>query len=171
MKKTQQLLMTLFCAFLALTALIYICGEFLQCDMTLFDDASRQTKFCVSTLMILLTICLLPLSLRLFRFSRISTDLQQRQAEALRRWGALRLTVMGLLLLVNTALYYVFGLESAYGYLAVVTLLCMPFVIPTLSRCQAEVMPEVEKSTSSDGDESNDNSDNDEETNSSHSQL
>ena len=166
MKTTRTLLMTLFCGFLLVATVLYICGEFLQCDMSCFDDSSRQTMFIVSTLMILLTIGLLPLSLRLFKFKRVSTDLQQRQAVALRQWGTIRLCTMGLLLVVNTLLYYLFGLESTYGYLAVVVLLCMPFVIPTKGRCEAEVQredPEMEQPE--------EETYSDEEANGSHSQL
>ena len=50
-----------------------------------------------------------------------------------------KIVVLGLLLVVNTSLYYAFELEASYGYLAVITLLCMPFVIPTMSRCEEEV--------------------------------
>ena len=107
--------------------------------MGVFAEATREQRFICSTVMILLTIALLPLSLRLFKFRSISNDLQQRQAPALARWGSVRLCVMGLLLVVNTFLYYAFELEASYGYLAVVTLLCMPFVIPTMSRCEEEV--------------------------------
>ncbi len=165
MKKTQQQLMLLFGTFLVLSAAIYVAGEFLHYDMSIFDDASHTTRFCIYTTMILLTVIMLPLALRLFKFRKVSDDLHLRQAAALRQWGSLRLIVMGLLLLVNTALYYAFGLEASYGYLAVVTLLCFPFVIPTMSRCKAEL-------SSTDESEYSDNSKrSDEEANSSHSQL
>ena len=134
--------MALFCAFLLVAAILYICGEFLHADMGVLADASRQQRFVASTVMILLTISLLPLSLRLFRFGRVHRDLVSRQAPALSRWGTLRMVMLGMLLVVNTFLYYAFELEASYGYLAVVTLLCMPFVIPTMSRCEAEVQEE-----------------------------
>ena len=144
MKKTRNLLMTIFSGALLLATLLYISGEFLQVDMGIFAEATREQRFICSTVMILLTIALLPLSLRLFKFKRISEDLQQRKAPALARWGTLRLCVMGALLVVNTFLYYAFEMEASYGYLAVVTLLCMPFVIPTMSRCEEEVKtPEI----------------------------
>lgn len=139
MKKTRNLLMAIFSGSLLITALLYLFGEFLQVDLGCFAEATREQRFICSTTMILLTICLLPLSLRLFKFKRINNDLQQRKAPALAKWGALRLFLMGALLVVNTFLYYAFELEASYGYLAVVTLLCMPFVIPTMSRCEEEV--------------------------------
>ena len=141
MKKTRNLLMAIFISILLIASLLYLLGEFLHVDMGVFAEATREQRFICSTVMILLTIALLPLSLRLFKFRRISNDLQQRKAPALARWGSVRLCVMGLLLLVNTFLYYAFELEASYGYLAVVTLLCMPFVIPTMERCKAEVAP------------------------------
>ena len=138
--------MALFGGFLLLATLLYILGEFLHVDMGVLAEADRGQRFICSTVMILLTIALLPLSLRLFKFKRISSDLQQRKAPALAKWGSIRLIVMGVLLVVNTFLYYAFELEASYGYLAVVTLLCMPFVIPTMSRCEEEVKtPEISK--------------------------
>lgn len=139
MKKTRNLLMTIFSGALLLATLLYILGEFLNVDMGIFAETTREQRFICSTVMILLTIALLPLSLRLFKFKRISNDLQERKAPALAKWGTLRLCVMGALLVVNTFLYYAFEMEPSYGYLAVVTLLCMPFVIPTMSRCEEEV--------------------------------
>ena len=140
--------MAIFSSTLLLAAIIYLLGEFLHVDMGVFAEATREQRFICSTVMILLTISLLPLSLRLFKFKRISNDLQQRKASALVRWGTLRLCVMGALLVVNTFLYYAFELEASYGYLAVVTLLCMPFVIPTMSRCEEEVkVPEPPESS------------------------
>lgn len=146
MKKTRNLLMTIFSGALLLATLLYILGEFLNVDMGIFAETTRELRFICSTVMILLTIALLPLSLRLFKFKRISNDLQERKAPALAKWGTLRLCVMGALLVVNTFLYYAFEMEPSYGYLAVVTLLCMPFVIPTMSRCEEEVKtPEIQE--------------------------
>lgn len=162
MKKTHNLLMTIFSGSLLLAAILYILGEFLHVDMGIFAEATRQQRFVCSTVMILLTISLLPLSLRLFKFKRISNDLQQRKAPALARWGTLRLSIMGALLVVNTFLYYAFELEASYGYLAVVTLLCMPFVIPTMNRCKEEVeeVKEPEFSESSENAEPSESSEN-----------
>lgn len=173
MKTTQQLLMALFCGFLLAAGVLYVLGEFLQVDMAFLANPSRQTQFLCSTVMILFTISLLPLSLRLFKFRRVNDDLISRKHEALKRWGTIRLSLMGGLLVVNTLLYYAFGFQSTYGYLAVVTLLCMPFVLPTMSRCQAEVEKEVEeeKMEPQDEEESLTEDENDEETNDSHRQL
>ena len=161
MKKTRNILMTLFCGFLLIAALLYVGGEFMQLDMAIWTDASRECQFVCTTLMILITIGLLPLSLRLFKFPRINSYLLKHKSVALIRWGVIRLVIMGLLLVINTFMYYAFGYESTYGYLAIVTLLCMPCVVPTMKRCEAEVA-EVPQDNDTEIDE---------EVNGSHSQL
>lgn len=131
--------MALFCCILLVAAAIYVCGDFVHVDMAVMAEATKGERFVASTVMILLTMALLPLSLRLFRFKRVTADLKEHGAVALKKWGVIRLACLGLLLVANTFLYYAFAFESAYGYLAVVTLLCMPFVVPTMNRCKEEV--------------------------------
>jgi len=145
MTKTRKQLITLYCLLLTIAAALYVCGEFLQLDMTCFDNPSREVQFVLPTLMILVTLALVPLALRLFKFRRVHDDLVSRKAPALARWGRLRLLVLGGLLVVNTFLYYAFAYEPTYGYLAVVVLLTMPFVVPTLNRCNAEVADEADE--------------------------
>lgn len=142
MKKTSNLLMMIFATFLLVAGGIYLIGDFCQFDMSVWEDASKGSRFFVSTLMILLTIAIVPLSLRLFKFERVRQDIICRREKALKWWGILRIFCLGGLLVLNTFLYYGFGFESTYGYLAVVVLLCMPFIIPTLSRCVSETSNE-----------------------------
>lgn len=163
--------MTLYCCFLAVAASFYIAGEFLHVDMSVFAGATRQQSFISSTVMILLTMAFLPLSLRLFKFKRIDADLKERRAPALLRWGSIRIAVLGTLLVVNTFLYYAFAFESAYGYLAVVTLLCLPFVLPTRERCESEVEEVISKEEISEEVEDAISEEEDEEANDSNSQL
>lgn len=138
MKRTRNILLTFFCLPLLASAVLYICGDFAKVDLTVFYDVSAETQFVLSTFMILLTLALVPLSLRLFKFKSVAADLTERKETALAKWGVLRLLMLGGLLLVNTFLYYAFGYEPTYGYLAVVVLLCMPFVAPTMNRCKSE---------------------------------
>lgn len=168
MKKTRNWLMALYGTFLAIATLLYILGEFVQADMAIWSEPTKQTRFVCSTLMILFTIALLPTSLRLLKTRHVRADLLARKEKALAKWGALRIGMMGLLLVVNTALYFAFAFDTTYGYLAVVVLLCMPFVLPTMSRCQADVSPEAVPEGVS---EQNDETDTDEEADHSHSKL
>ena len=146
MKKTRDLLMVLFWAQLIIPAVIYVCCEFLDVDLAFLAGTSEKARYVVSTVMILATLALLPLALRLFKFQRIHNELVDWRAEALGKWGIIRLVILGNLLLINTLFYYAYGFESAFGYLAVVTLLTMPFVYPTLERCYAEVEDDKQKS-------------------------
>ena len=132
------MLLVLFWAQLAWTALIYVCGEFLHVDLAFLSGASPSVRYIVSTVMILLSLALIPLALKMFRIGRIRADLVGRGAPALRKWGCVRLLILGDLLFLNTILYYLFGFEPAFGYLAVVALLTLPFVYPAMNRCLAE---------------------------------
>ncbi len=145
MKRTQQILMALFWAQLLIPALLYVGGEFLDVDMAFLSDCPSNVRYVVSTVMILLSLTLIPLALRLFKFRKIHDDLIARQAFALDKWGRARLIILGDLLLFNTALYYAFGFEPTFGYLAVVTLLTLPFVYPTMNRCLTETEDEQEE--------------------------
>ena len=136
--------MILFWLFLSGAAVLYLCGDVMDMDFGLLAKASQEERFIVTTVMILLTLALVPLSLRLFKFRRVAADLVDRKERALRKWGKIRLTTLGLLLFANTLLYYLYGFEPSFGYLALVVLLSMPFVYPTMSRCMAETEPEPE---------------------------
>lgn len=144
MKKTQQTLWICFCLPLLLAAVIFVAGDIVHADMACWADADKQTLFVISTVTILVTLALIPLALRLFKFRRIHDDLLQRKAGALRKWGIVRIAMLGLLLVVNTVFYYAFAFESTFGYLAAITLLTFPFVMPTTNRCLAETSPEPE---------------------------
>jgi hypothetical protein len=54
------------------------------------------------------------------------------------KWGLLRLLILEVPMVVNTYLYYIY-MNTTFGYMAIIGLLCLPFVFPTMSRCQAEV--------------------------------
>ncbi|MCR5270805.1 MAG: hypothetical protein K6D91_07290 [Prevotella sp.] len=134
-------LKTIFITIIAMTAAIYLAGDYLEVDMDIFAGASETTLYVVQTVMVLLTLSLIYLCLRLFKFKGIQNDLYTRKSEALAFWGSIRLGLLGALLIVNTLLYYMFGNEANFGHMAVITLLVMPFVYPSASRCEAEVTP------------------------------
>jgi len=144
MKKTRNILTAFFCLPLLVAGYLYITGDFAHVDMAVWADASHQTVFIVSTVMILLTLTVIPLSLRLFRFKAIHSDLLTRKATALKKWGVIRLLMLGVTLIANTFFYYAFAFESTFGYLAAIILLCFAFVIPTMNRCLSETEPDPE---------------------------
>ena len=137
-KQTQRALLNLFWMQLIIPALIYTAGEFFHVDMSLLAGISASARYALTVGAVVLTLALIPLALRLFRFRRVHDDLILRQADALSKWGVIRLCILGDLLLLCTALYYALGYEPAFGWLAVITMLAMPFVYPTMNRCLAE---------------------------------
>ena len=96
--------------------------------------------FCLS-LMEPLTVCAIPLALRLFRFKSVSLQLEG-SAEALLKWGSWRINVLGVPLLVNLVLYYLF-MRVAFFYLAVILCLCLFFIVPTAERCASETKSQL----------------------------
>lgn len=97
-----------------------------------------QMEFVLLASMEILTICLIPLSLRLFKFKRVHEDLVERREVALQKWGIIRLEMLSAPMVVNTLLYYL-SMNAAFGYLAIILFLCMFFVVPTRDRCEAEI--------------------------------
>lgn len=85
----------------------------------------------------LLTICLIPLSLRLFKFKFVTHRFEADAPSALLQWGSVRMLMLSLPMLFNTFLYYQF-MNVAFGYMGIIGLLSMMFVYPSRSRCEAE---------------------------------
>ena len=144
MKHTRNILMTLFVLPLLIAGALYVMGDFLHSDLTFGMQPDKQTVFVVSTTMILLTLAVIPLSLYLFKIKAVNNDLLARKEKALKKWGSLRLVLMGTILVANTFLYYAFAFESSFGYLAVIVLLTFAFIVPTMNRCIADTEPEPE---------------------------
>ena len=84
----------------------------------------------------LVSICAIPFMLRLFRFEAIRKKLVS--AEALLRFGMTRLLALCLPMVINTILYYLY-MNVAFGYLAIVLLLALTFIVPTKARCESEI--------------------------------
>lgn len=100
----------------------------------------HSVEFVVLSIMELITICLIPLSLRLFKFGRIHSQLTgENNVEALNRWGSIRILMLTIPMMVNTLLYYLF-MHTAFGYMAIILLLSLLFVTPSKSRCYEETL-------------------------------
>ena len=55
--------------------------------------------------------------------------------------GMLRLSLLLIPMQVNTLLYYLY-MNPAFGYMAIILLLCLPFVYPSMNRCLDETTEE-----------------------------
>lgn len=97
----------------------------------------KMYEYYLAIAMELITICLIPISLRLFKFKKIKTQLQSTPDMALRKWGSIRMDMLALPMFVNCFLYYQF-INVAFGYLGIIDLLCMVFVYPSKTRCEQE---------------------------------
>ncbi|MBQ8988673.1 MAG: hypothetical protein IJ067_03185 [Prevotella sp.] len=140
MKKTQKILMTTFVGLLVLALLLAVLHETdVLIGGSLADD--HQTEFLAATVMELTTLAGVFLALRLFKFKSIHHELVTLQAPALLKWGLLRLALLEGQMFCNTYLYYMY-LSPTFGYLAIIQLLCLPFVWPSMSRCVAETTEE-----------------------------
>ncbi len=94
-----------------------------------------NVQFAVVTLTELLTVCVIPLAVRLFRFKKVRTAIKEG---GYRRWAMMRLLMLATLLNANTILYYIY-MNVAFGYMAIIMLISMVFVYPSESRMKREM--------------------------------
>ncbi len=98
---------------------------------------NKVQEYYVAIAMELLTIILIPLSLRLFKFGFVKRQLSSSPIHALGVWGSLRLSMLVVPMMVNCWLYYMF-MNVAFGYMGIIGVLCLCFVYPSKDRCQME---------------------------------
>lgn len=110
---------------------------------------NKTADFLFTTIMEILTICCIPLALRLIKDKTMKKYDVPRRMQIYRRKAMLRLLLLGCSLLVNTFLYYLF-MNVAFGYMAIILFLCLLFIIPTKERQQREARIDDVKT---DGDE------------------
>ena len=104
------------------------------------DD--KQTDFLLTATMEIVSLGAAFLGLRLFKFEVVSKNLVERKEKAMWKWGMTRLLILEAPMVINTLLYYIF-MNTTFGYLAIILLLCLPFVYPSLNRCLAETTTEA----------------------------
>lgn len=141
MKQVQRILSVTFWTGIIIGACIAVVFETMIVEPGVLSGISENTEFIVTTMMEMLTLLFIPVSLKLFKFGKVHADLITRKSQALALWGGLRMTVLLLLLLVNTLLYYMY-MNTAFGYMAIICLLCLPFIYPSMNRCIAETEDE-----------------------------
>ena len=137
MKNVKNTLTVLLWTVLALALIVVVLFETDVLMFGYYAGSGEQAEFLLTTMMELLTLAVIPLALKLFKFPRVHADLVSRKAEALRKWGLLRLLTLLVPLLVNTLLYYAYA-NVAFGYMAIILVIVLPFVYPSMERCQSE---------------------------------
>lgn len=136
MKKIQKILMTIFCISIALCLLIVIFFETNLLPSGIWAEKSNM-EYMLLGIMELLTLAIIPLALRLFKFKKIHAKLVKDKEKALFLWGITRIAMLSLPMLINTLFYYLF-MHVAYGYLAIILFLCLFFIVPTMDWCLSE---------------------------------
>ena len=142
MRHVQKILMIQFYTIIAMVVLTVL---FFESEVIVSGGLAgdTQSEFLFTAVMELVTLCFAFLSLRLFKFEKIRADLISRKEVALQKWGVTRLLLIEAPLVFNTLLYYLY-MKPTFGYLAIILVLCLPFVYPTLNRCVAETSEESE---------------------------
>ena len=87
----------------------------------------------------LITICVVPLALWMFRAKTIKQKLISGKEHSLLRFGILRLSLLIVPMVANTLLYYMFMLPS-FGYMAIILFLSIFFVFPSMERCVSRIV-------------------------------
>lgn len=102
--------------------------------LTANDIAANQTMmFGILVVMELTTILVIPMALKLFSLKVIRRKLLAEKGDALLFWGTTRINMLCLPMLINTFMYYQ-TMSPAFGYMAIILVLCLFFVYPSISR-------------------------------------
>ena len=105
-------------------------------------EEQKQSEFILTALMELVSLGAAFLGLRLFKFKAVHQELVSLKEPAMWKWGVIRLLILEVPMIINTLLYYIY-MNTTFGYLAVMLLLCLPFVFPSVNRCLAETSEEA----------------------------
>ncbi|MBR1687502.1 MAG: hypothetical protein IJ710_03100 [Prevotella sp.] len=143
MKQTKNRLLGAFIAAIAVALALVIAFESEWLSVGFWADAS-QADFLLTTVLELLSLAAIYLAMRLFRLQSVRLQLVAGKEQALLRWGLCRIAVLAVPLWLDTFLYYAF-LTVAFGYLAIILLIAMVFVYPTLNKCIYETTPDDEQ--------------------------
>ena len=144
----QRILQITFYSIVVTAILLVLLFESNVFPTGLYAD-NKAADFLFTTIMEILTICCIPLALRLIKDKTMKKYDVPRRMQIYRRKAMLRLLLLGCPLLVNTFLYYLF-MNVAFGYMAIILFLCLLFIIPTKGRQQREARIDDVKT---DGDE------------------
>ena len=140
MKRISKNLTLIYILLTALTLAVIVLFETDMLESGLLAG-ENQSEFIFTFVMELVSLGAAFLGLRLFKFKAVHDDLIARQEPAMMKWGTIRLLILQVPMLADTLLYYMY-MNTTFGYLAIMLLLCLPFVFPSLNRCLAETSEE-----------------------------
>lgn len=135
-RKIRNILLTVFMSFILATIIIIVLHE---TDIVLNGalTGNNNSEFIVLTIMELLTIALIPISLKLLKTKYVRKDILNSPGKNMLKWSMLRLCLIGIPMIANLLLYYSY-MSVAFGYMAIIGLLCMFFIYPSMDKCTNE---------------------------------
>ena len=92
-----------------------------------------QDEFLSTISMELITIVFIPVALRLFKTKDVEKRSEEGNIKAFRKWGLVRILMITVPLVLNTLLYYSF-MNTTFGYMALILLICLPFIYPAVRK-------------------------------------
>jgi hypothetical protein len=141
MKEVKNKLLIQFITIMAGVFIIVFLGEGGVIPTGIIEDEGKVTEFYLTTSMELITMASIFCALRMFKFKKVHEDLMTNKEVALYKWGTVRMSLLEFPMLINGILYYLF-MQTSFGYMGIILLLCMPFVFPTMDKCIAETSEE-----------------------------
>ncbi len=145
MKKTKNILMAEYVIFVIISLMIVILFETdLFADLKGLYTGFKQEEFILLTIMELVTVSVIPLSLKIMKIKRIKSYLTSDSAlapEHLLKIGSFRMFMLALPLVANILLYYLYW-QTTFGYMAIILFFCLFFIYPSSGRCESETAAE-----------------------------
>lgn len=130
-------LMPIFIGAIVLDLLIVIAYETeMILEGALCGDVNAE--FLTTITMELLTICEIPLALRLFKFESVRSIIKNQGAAGHFQCALVRMAMLMIPLMINIICYYLF-VKVTFLYLAIIIAISLVFIIPTKSRCDSEL--------------------------------
>ena len=128
MKKTVNILRTLFIASVGIAVVVAALYELDILPSGVLADRP-QDEFLCTIAMELVTIVFIPIALRLFKTKDVDRRLDEGDIKTFKTWSIVRILMITVPLLMNTLLYYIF-MNTTFGYMALILLVCLPFIYP-----------------------------------------
>ena len=128
MKKTVNILRTLFIASVGIAVVVAALYELDILPTGVLADRP-QDEFLCTIAMELVTIVFIPIALRLFKTKDVDRRLDEGDIKTFKTWSIVRILMITVPLLMNTLLYYSF-MNTTFGYMALIQLICLPFIYP-----------------------------------------
>lgn len=134
---TRRPLLMFFYTYVALAACLVAIGEYGTEFNSIDITPGGSAEYTTLTVMELLTVCFLPLALKIMGLKRINNTARKND-KSYTAIAAARLAMIGVPMVVNIIFYYVF-MNVAFAYLAIIGAVCLAFVYPSHGRKEDEL--------------------------------